>query len=159
MAVEIERKFLVSRDGLEKVKQLVTSHHRLTQGYLNSSPDRTVRVRIKDDCAFMTVKGRSSESGLSRFEWEKEIAVADARELMALCEPGVIDKVRYVVEYEGYVFEVDEFFGENEGLVVAEVELKDEAENFVRPEWLGEEVTGQTQYYNSSLARLPYTKW
>jgi adenylate cyclase len=159
MAVEIERKFLVSRDGLEKVRQLVTSHHRLTQGYLNSSPDRTVRVRIKDDCAFMTVKGRSSESGLSRFEWEKEIAVADARELMALCEPGVIDKVRYVVEYEGYVFEVDEFFGENEGLVVAEVELKDEAENFVRPEWLGEEVTGQTQYYNSSLARLPYTKW
>jgi adenylate cyclase len=159
MAVEIERKFLVSRDGLEKVKHLVTSHHRLTQGYLNSSPDRTVRVRIKDDCAFMTVKGRSSESGLSRFEWEKEIAVADARELMALCEPGVIDKVRYVVEYEGYVFEVDEFFGENEGLVVAEVELKDEAENFDRPEWLGEEVTGQTQYYNSSLARLPYTKW
>lgn len=159
MAVEIERKFLVSRDGLEKVKQLVTSHHRLTQGYLNSSPDRTVRVRIKDDCAFMTVKGRSSESGLSRFEWEKEIAVADALELMALCEPGVIDKVRYVVEYEGYVFEVDEFFGENEGLVVAEVELKDEAENFDRPEWLGEEVTGQTQYYNSSLARLPYTKW
>lgn len=159
MAVEIERKFLVSRDGLEKVKQLVTSHHRLTQGYLNSSPDRTVRVRIKDDCAFMTVKGRSSESGLSRFEWEKEIAVADARELMVLCEPGVIDKVRYVVEYEGYVFEVDEFLGENEGLVVAEVELEDEAENFDRPEWLGEEVTGLTQYYNSSLARLPYTKW
>ncbi len=159
MAVEIERKFLLDQEGLAKVKQLAINRYRLTQGYLNSSPDRTVRVRIKDESAFMTVKGRSSESGLSRFEWEKEIPASDARELMVLCESGVIDKVRYIVEHEGYMFEVDEFFGENEGLVVAEVELPDETAAFDRPEWLGEEVTGQSKYYNSSLAKLPFTKW
>lgn len=159
MAVEIERKFLVDQDGLAKVKHLAKCSFPLVQGYLNSSPDRTVRVRIKGETAFLTIKGRSNESGLSRFEWEKEISVSDARELLALCEPGVIDKVRYIVEYDGFVFEVDEFFGENEGLILAEVELADENAIFDRPKWLGEEVTGLAQYYNSSLAKRPFSEW
>ncbi len=155
MAQEIERKFLVRGD----FKSEVTKATRITQGYLSSVPERTVRVRIKGDKGYMTVKGIGSDSGASRFEWEKEIPVEDVRELLKICEPGVIDKTRYLVPAGKHTFEVDEFYGDNEGLVVAEVELSSEDEEFVRPEWLGEEVTGDARYYNSMLMKKPYKTW
>lgn len=155
MAQEIERKFLVRGD----FKSEVTKATRITQGYLSSVPERTVRVRIKGDKGYMTVKGIGSDSGASRFEWEKEIPVEDVRELLKICEPGVIDKTRYLVPAGRHTFEVDEFYGDNEGLVVAEVELSSEDEEFVRPEWLGEEVTGDARYYNSMLMKKPYKTW
>ena len=132
---------------------------RIVQGYLSSVAERTVRVRIKGDEGFITVKGLGSESGASRFEWEKEIPVSDALELMKLCEPGVIDKTRYLVDVGGHTYEVDEFYGDNDGLVVAEIELSSEDEDFIRPEWLGEEVTGDVKYYNSMLMKHPYKNW
>ena len=155
MAQEIERKFLVSGD----FKSEAVKATRITQGYLSSVPERTVRVRIKGDKGYMTVKGIGSDSGASRFEWEKEIPVEDVRELLKICEPGVIDKTRYLVPAGKHTFEVDEFYGDNEGLVVAEVELSSEDEEFVRPEWLGEEVTGDARYYNSMLMKKPYKTW
>ena len=155
MAQEIERKFLVSGD----FKSEATKATRITQGYLSSIPERTVRVRIKGDKGYMTVKGIGSDSGASRFEWEKEIPVEDVRELLKICEPGVIDKTRYLVPAGKHTFEVDEFYGDNEGLVVAEVELGSEDEEFVRPGWLGEEVTGDPRYYNSMLMKKPYKTW
>lgn len=155
MGLEIERKFLVKGD----FKQFAFKHEEIVQGYLSSVPERTVRVRIKGEKAFITIKGASSESGLSRYEWEKEIPVADARELIKLCEPGVIDKTRYCIKQGVHVFEVDEFSGENEGLIMAEIELTGETDTFDKPEWLGKEVTGDNRYYNASLSRNPYTKW
>lgn len=155
MAQEIERKFLVSGD----FKSEAVKATRITQGYLSSVPERTVRVRIKGDKGYMTVKGIGSDSGASRFEWEKEIPVEDVRELLKICEPGVIDKTRYLVPAGKHTFEVDEFYGDNEGLVVAEVELGSEDEEFVRPDWLGEEVTGDPRYYNSMLMKKPYKTW
>ena len=155
MAQEIERKFLVRGD----FKSEVTKATRITQGYLSSVPERTVRVRVKGDKGYITVKGIGSDSGASRFEWEKEIPVEDVRELLKICEPGVIDKTRYLVPAGRHTFEVDEFYGDNEGLVVAEVELSSEDEEFVRPEWLGEEVTGDARYYNSMLMKKPYKTW
>ncbi len=155
MAQEIERKFLVSGD----FKSEAAKATRITQGYLSSVPERTVRVRIKGDKGYMTVKGIGSNSGASRFEWEKEIPVEDVRELLKICEPGVIDKTRYLVPAGKHTFEVDEFYGDNEGLVVAEVELGSEDEEFVRPGWLGEEVTGDPRYYNSMLMKKPYKTW
>ena len=155
MAQEIERKFLVRGD----FKSEVTKATRITQGYLSSVPERTVRVRIKGDKGYMTVKGIGSDSGASRFEWEKEIPVEDVRELLKICEPGVIEKTRFLVPAGRHTFEVDEFYGDNEGLVVAEVELSSEDEEFVRPEWLGEEVTGDARYYNSMLMKKPYKTW
>ena len=155
MAQEIERKFLVSGD----FKSEAVKATRITQGYLSSVPERTVRVRIKGDKGYMTVKGIGSDSGASRFEWEKEIPVEDVRELLKICEPGVIDKTRYLVPAGKHTFEVDEFYGDNEGLVVAEVELGSEDEEFVRPGWLGEEVTGDPRYYNSMLMKKPYKTW
>ena len=155
MAQEIERKFLVRGD----FKSEVTKATRITQGYLSSVPERTVRVRIKGDKGYMTVKGIGSDSGASRFEWEKEIPVEDVHELLKICEPGVIDKTRYLVPAGKHTFEVDEFYGDNEGLVVAEVELGSEDEEFVRPGWLGEEVTGDPRYYNSMLMKKPYKTW
>lgn len=152
---EIERKFLVAGE----YKSLATKALRITQGYLNHDPERTVRVRIKGGKGFITVKGIGNESGASRFEWECEIPVEDAGELLRLCEPGIIDKTRYLVEYQGHIFEVDEFYGDNEGLTMAELELEDEDEMFERPEWLGEEITGDKRYYNSSLMRDPYKNW
>ncbi len=155
MAQEIERKFLVNGDFKpEAVKQT-----RIIQGYLSSVPERTVRVRVKGDKGFLTIKGIGSESGASRYEWEKEISVAEAEELLAICEPGVIDKIRYIVKSGNHNFEVDEFFGENQGLIVAEVELQSEDEAFQKPVWLGEEVTGYTKYYNSMLMKNPYKHW
>jgi CYTH domain-containing protein len=120
---------------------------------------RTVRVRISDDKGYITVKGRSNDGGLSRFEWEKEISVHEAEALLSLCEPGVIDKVRYIVNVGTHVFEVDEFHGDNEGLLLAEVELSSVDEDFERPQWLGEEVTGDRRYYNSYLSVHPFITW
>ena len=152
---EIERKFLVSG----AFKQNAKKETKIVQGYLSSVPKRTVRVRIKGDKGFLTIKGIGNESGASRFEWEKEIAVSEVEALLPLCEPGVIEKTRFLVDAGEHTFEVDEFYGENEGLTVAEVELKSEDEAFEKPEWLGEEVTGDAKYYNSMLMKNPYTKW
>lgn len=150
---EIERKFLVKSDDY---KEQASKKTLFIQAYLNTHPERTVRIRISGDMAFMTIKGKSSENGLSRFEWEKEIAVNEAKELLKLCEPGEIQKNRYLVQLGKHTYEVDEFLEDNEGLVLAEVELETEEESFEKPEWLGEEVTGNLAYYNSSLIANPY---
>ena len=155
MAQEIERKFLVAGP----YKPLAVKSTRITQGYLNSVPERTVRVRVKGDKGFITVKGIGNKSGASRCEWEKEIPVEDVRSLLELCEPGVIDKTRYLVKAGPHTFEVDEFYGENEGLTLAEIELGSENEAFEKPSWLGAEVTGDTRYYNSMLMKNPYKNW
>ncbi len=154
--IEIERKFLVTSNSYIKESFKCT---RIIQGFLNTHPERTVRVRLKGKQGFLTVKGLSSEDGLSRFEWEKEISKSDTESLLKLCEKGIIDKLRYEVKIGNHIFEVDEFFGENEGLVIAEVELNSEDEEFEKPEWLGEEVTGQNQYYNSQLSKEPFKTW
>lgn len=156
MAVEIERKFLVKDDSFKKAANKET---RIIQGYLSSVPERTVRVRTKGDKGFLTIKGIGSESGASRYEWEQEISVDDAKALLAICEPGVIDKTRYLVAQGEHTYEVDEFYGENQGLTVAEVELTSEDESFGKPQWLAEEVTGDVKYYNSMLMKKPFTQW
>jgi len=155
MAHEIERKFLVKGD----FKTPAVGQQKIVQGYLSTVPERTVRVRIKGDHGYITVKGIGSASGATRFEWEQEISVDEVESLLALCEPGVIDKVRYLVKAGDHTFEVDEFHGDNEGLVVAEVELGSEDETFDKPEWLGQEVTGEDRYYNAMLMRNPYKNW
>ncbi len=156
MAQEIERKFLVKGD----YKKYVSKETKIVQGFLCTVPERTVRVRIKGDKGFLTIKGIGNKSGASRYEWEKEISLQDAKDLMAICEPGVIDKTRYLVKADGdLIFEVDEFYGENEGLTVAEIELPSEDTEFSKPEWLGTEVTGQVDYYNSMLMKNPYKNW
>lgn len=151
---EIERKFLLRSTA--DIKKEARNSSRIVQGYLNSDPERTVRIRIKGEKAFLTIKGISNESGLARFEWEKEISVPEAEALLPLCEPEVIEKVRYEIPFGNHIFEVDEFFGSNEGLVLAEVELTSEDEQFEKPVWLGEEVTGQKEFYNSHLSKHPY---
>lgn len=155
MAQEIERKFLVKGGFKAQAYRSV----RIVQGYLSSVPERSVRIRIKGEQGFITVKGSSDTSGVSRYEWEKEIPLTDARELLLLCEPGIIDKIRYLVNVGKHVFEVDEFYGENEGLVLAEVELENENEFYEKPDWLGQEVTGDLRYYNAMLSKNPYKKW
>ena len=155
MAQEIERKFLVKGDFKSKVFKST----RITQGYLSSVPERTVRVRVKGDKGFITIKGIGNETGASRYEWEKEIPVEDVQELLKICEPGVIDKTRYLVKNGEYTFEVDEFYGDNDGLTVAEIELPSEDAAFNKPAWLGEEVTGDVRYYNSMLMKNPYKNW
>lgn len=155
MAQEIERKFLVKGD----FKREAFKATRITQGYLCSVPERTVRVRVKGEKGFITIKGIGNESGASRFEWEKEIPVAEVRDLLKICEPGIIDKTRYLVKAGEFTFEVDEFYGENEGLTVAEVELPDENAAFEHPSWLGEEVTGDKRFYNSMLMKHPFKTW
>ena len=154
MAQEIERKFLV----VGEYKRFAHSCSHLVQGYI-ASGRRTVRVRISDDRAWLTIKGPSHDGGLSRFEWEKEIDAHEALELLPLCEGALIDKHRYLVNIDNHTFEVDEFLGENEGLVVAEVELSAVDEDFEKPSFLGDEVTGERRYYNSSLTRFPYKCW
>lgn len=156
MAQEIERKFLVSSD---EFKAAAAKSVRITQGYLCSIPERTVRVRVKGEKGFLTIKGIGNESGASRYEFEKEITVEEAQELLKICEPGVIDKTRFLVDHEGHIFEVDEFYGSNEGLTVAEVELTDEKQTVHKPAWLAEEVTGDSRYYNSMLMKQPFTQW
>lgn len=154
--IETERKFLVKDDTY---KRYATESHRMTQGYICRESGRTVRVRISDGRGWLTIKGASSGNGLSRYEWEKEIPADEAERLLDLCMEGTINKTRYIVPFEGHSFEVDEFYGDNEGLTVAEVELENETEPFSRPEWLGKEVTGERRYYNSMLTEHPYNKW
>lgn len=155
MAQEIERKFLVIGD----FKSQAFEQSRIVQGYISSARGRTVRVRIRNGRGYLTIKGASNESGTSRYEWEKELPLHETEELMKLCEPGVIDKTRYLVRSGKHIFEVDEFYGENEGLIVAEVELNAEDEAFVKPSFIGQEVTGDVRYYNSQLMKKPYTTW
>lgn len=156
MAVEIERKFLVLDDSF-KHEAFSSSH--IVQGYICSERGRTVRIRIRDEKAYITIKGPSVDGGLSRYEFEQEIALDDARQLMKLCDPGVIDKRRYLVRAGKHTFEVDEFYGDNEGLVMAEVELSAPDEAFVKPAFIGQEVTGDRRYYNSQLRSNPYRNW
>ena len=152
---EIERKFLVCGD----FKSQAASSSRIRQAYINQAGGRTVRVRIRDEKAYLTIKGPSLDGGLSRFEWEIEIPVTDAEQLLELRVSAVIDKRRYLVPFEGHTFEVDEFYGDNEGLVMAELELSEPDEAFARPSWLGREVTGDPRYFNSHLSRHPFKEW
>ena len=153
--MEIERKFLVTGE----YKHLASKSYQIAQGYLSTVPERTVRIRIKGDKGFVTIKGKSSESGLSRYEWEKEIPVHEAQELLALCEPGIINKTRYEVVFQNQKYEVDEFYGKNEGLTIAELELESETTSFSKPAWLGDEVTGDKRYYNAQLSIKPFKHW
>ncbi len=155
MAKEIEHKFLVKGDFKTHSKKQT----RITQGYLSSVPERTVRVRVKGEKGFITIKGIGNESGASRYEWEKEIPVNEVQDLLKICEPGIIDKTRYLVEFEGFTWEVDEFYGNNEGLIVAEIELPEEDTVFKKPSWTGNEVTGDVKYFNSMLMKNPYCNW
>lgn len=154
--IEIERKFLVKS---EEFKERAFAKNEIAQGYLNSNAERTVRVRIKGNQGFLTIKGKGNESGMTRFEWEKEIPVSEAKMLLELCENGVIRKVRFEVKLGDHIYEIDEFFGENEGLIIAEIELQSEDEAFEKPEWLGEEVTNNVKYYNSYLSKNPFKNW
>ena len=154
--IEIERKYLVTSDIF---KTQAFNSYKIMQGFLNSHKDRTVRIRIAKDKGYITIKGRSSDNGLSRFEWEKDISLKDAEALLGLCEIGIINKIRYEVKTGNHVVEVDVFFGENEGLIIAEVELDSEDESFEKPDWLGEEITGDIKYYNSQLCKRPFKTW
>lgn len=154
--IEIERKFLVKTNAY---KDEAFSKNRIVQGFLNSNAKRTVRIRIKGDKGFLTIKGLSNSSGTSRFEWEKEIPLPEAEQLLPLCEKGIINKTRYYVTVGEHTFEVDDFHDENQGLVVAEIELSKEKDAFQKPEWLGKEVTGEVRYYNSQLAKNPFKEW
>jgi adenylate cyclase len=154
--IEIERKFLVISNAY---KDEAFKKTRIIQGFLNTHPERTVRVRLKENKGILAVKGETSKSGVTRFEWEKDISKTEAEALLKLCEKGIIDKIRYEVQVGNHIFEVDEFFEDNLGLVVAEIELKTEDETFVKPKWLGEEVTGQIKYYNSQLSKHPFNTW
>lgn len=156
MNKEIERKFLVKGD----YKKFITSSSHISQGYLSSVPERTVRIRTIEDQGFITIKGASNESGLSRFEWEKEISSKEAIELLKLSEPGSIEKIRSIVPAnDGLNFEIDEFLAKNKGLVMAEIELPSEDAAFDKPDWLGKEVTGIVKYYNSYLSKHPFNTW
>jgi len=154
--IEIERKFLVTSDAF---KTEAFNSYAIKQGFLNSHKERTVRIRLKENVGYLTVKGKSTEDGLSRFEWERAISKEEAEALLQLCEDGIIDKIRYEVKSGKHIFEVDEFFGENEGLTIAEVELKSEDEAFDKLNWLGKEVTGDVKYYNSQLSKRPFKHW
>lgn len=154
--IEIERKFLVTSDAF---KTEVFKKTRILQGFLNTDPERTVRVRLNENQGMLAIKGMASNDGVTRFEWEKEISKADAETLLQLCEKGIIDKLRYEVQVGTHIFEVDEFYGDNLGLVIAEIELNNIDEPFDKPNWLGKEVTGQIKYYNSQLSKIPFNTW
>ena len=156
MNIEIERKFLVK--NLNYKSESFEKKY-IKQGYLNSDKNRTVRIRVSNNTGFITIKGKSSKNGTSRFEWEKEIPVTEAEELLLLCEPTIIEKTRYLIKVGYHTFEVDEFAGDNSGLVVAEIELNAEDEVFEKPDWLSKEVTGDLKYYNSSISKLPFINW
>lgn len=157
MHFEIERKFLV----VGEFKDQAYDATRISQGYIASGNGRTVRVRIRGDKGYLTIKGPSNREGLSRYEYEREISLEDARDLMSICEPGIIDKTRYLVKSPDgrHVFEVDEFYGDNEGLVMAEVELSREDEPFLKPSFIGREVTGDRRFYNSHMRKYPFRMW
>ncbi len=154
--VEIERKFLVISDAFQKEARKQTY---LIQGFLSSHPNRTVRVRMEGEEGSLTVKGKSSEDGTTRFEWETSLKLDEAKALLHLCEPGMIEKTRYEVAVGNFIYEVDVFHGENEGLILAELELPSKDTPFEKPLWLGEEVTGEVQYYNSQLSKHPFKSW
>tara|TARA_R110002072_G_scaffold96968_3_gene213071 strand:- start:2186 stop:2659 length:474 start_codon:yes stop_codon:yes gene_type:complete len=156
MNLEIERKFLITNTNFKKESY---QKKYIQQGFLNSDKNRVVRVRIIEEKAYLTIKGVSDKSGTSRFEWEKEISLQEAKALMKLCEKGVIEKYRYFHKLENHVFEIDEFLGDNEGLIIAEVELKNKNEVFIKPSYLGKEVTGDEKYYNSNLSKIPFKDW
>ena len=156
MSLEIERKFLVKNNNFKNEKHTKVY---IKQGFLNSDKERVVRVRLKNDQGYLTIKGKSNTSGTTRFEWEKEIPQKEAQDLFELCEKGIIEKYRYLITIGNHTFEVDEFLDDNEGLLVAEVELSSESEHFEKPEWLGKEVTGDIKYYNSNLSKLPFKDW
>jgi adenylate cyclase len=156
MGIEIERKFLVKNLDF-KTESFEKKY--IKQGYLNSNKNRTVRIRVSDDTAFVTIKGKSNTAGTSRFEWEKEIPFSEADELLLLCEPNLIEKQRYLIKKGAHTFEVDFFLGDNLGLIVAEIELTAENEEFEKPSWLAKEVTGDLKYYNSSISKLPFKDW
>lgn len=155
MAVEIERKFLVSGEFTKYANEVL----HMAQGYLSSNKERTVRVRIANNKGFITIKGKSSSNGLERYEWEKEIPQTEANDLLKLCEKGIIKKKRYVINYKQKTFEVDVFEEENKGLILAELELNSQDESFELPSWIGLEVTGDKRYYNSYLAKHPFVSW
>ena len=156
MALEIERKFLVTDDSY---KAMAFHSDRIAQGYLCREGGNSARVRVRGDKGYLTIKGPSMDGGLSRFEWEKEIPAGEAWELLKLCHGGIIDKTRHLVKCSNHTFEVDEFHGDNDGLVVAEVELESADETFERPPFLGKEVTGDAKYYKSRLIHFPYKCW
>ncbi|PHR73255.1 MAG: adenylate cyclase [Lutibacter sp.] len=156
MQIEIERKFLVKDTSFKNKSFKCLS---IKQGFLNSNKNRVVRIRIVDDKGFITIKGKSSKNGLSRFEWEKKIPMKEAKKLLKLCEKEVIKKSRYLVKVENHTFEVDIFKGGNKGLIIAEIELSHEKESFSKPDWLGKEVTGEAKYYNSELSKVPFKNW
>jgi len=154
MGIEIERKFLPSGEAWRRLGEPVL----LRQGYLCSDPMRTVRVRIEGDAGVLTIKSKGT--GVSRGEWEYPIPLADARELLdTLCERPLVEKYRRRIAHAGFTWEVDEFLGENAGLVVAEIELPSEDAVFDKPDWIGAEVSGDPRYYNASLIRFPYSQW
>ena len=155
MGVEIERKFLVKGD----FKPYVTKQLRIVQGYLSTVPERTVRVRIKGEKGYLTIKSSMKGTEFSRYEWEQEILLSDAEEMLLFCEKTVIEKVRNLVPVAKHLFEIDEFYGDNEGLVIAEIELHAESEAFDKPDWLGKEVTSDERYYNSYLSKHPFNSW
>ena len=155
MNIEIERKFLVCGE----YKSKAYSHSHIEQGYFDSAPGRTIRVRIRDDKAYLTIKGPSNQAGLARYEFETEVSLEDGRQLMALCRPGRIDKTRWLIKNGKHTIEVDEFHGDNDGLVMAEIELGSEDEEYEKPDFLGKEVTGDRRYYNFHLMRFPYCLW
>jgi CYTH domain-containing protein len=156
MSTEIERKYLVK--SLRFKDQAHQKRH-IRQGFLNSNKNRVVRVRIIDDTGYITVKGITFDKGTSRFEWEKKITKSDAEKLLLLCESEIIEKNRFFVSFDNYVFEIDEFLNNNKGLIIAEIELKDKNEDFKSPDWLGKEVTGKKKYYNARLSKYPYNSW
>ena len=154
--IEIERKFLVlSNDFINEAY----TKKRIVQAYISTNPERTVRIRIKADKGFLTIKGKGNESGITRLEWETEIPVQDAEKLLMICEEGTIDKMRHEVKIGPHIFEVDVFAGENEGLIIAEIELQSEDEIFEKPFWLGQEVTNDERYYNAYLSKNPFKNW
>lgn len=155
MATEIEHKFLIHGDFMPFVKEILS----IKQGYLSSVPERTVRIRIKNARGILTIKGKGSLSGMSRYEWETEVPLQEAEALLKICEPGVIEKTRYLIPNGEHTIEVDVFHGENEGLVMAEIEVNSEDEVFLKPDWLGKEVTGDPRYYNAALVKHPFRSW
>lgn len=156
MNIEIERKFLVKNKDFKKLSY---KEEVFKQGYLNSDKTRNVRIRVTNDKAFLTIKGASNASGTTRFEWEKEINRQEAEQLLLLCEPTIIEKKRYYIKNDDLIFEVDEFYADNKGLILAEIELNSEHQKFKKPDWLGKEVTGNKEYYNSYLSKNPFKNW
>lgn len=154
--IEIERKFLLKNDDY---KPLVSKAIKIKQGYISVEKGHCVRVRSKGDKAYLTIKSAINRNGISRFEWEREIDIEDLEGLFSLCKYGIIEKTRCLVPFGRHIIEIDVFEGENYGLVLAEIELENENEPYEKPEWLGQEVTGKRQYYNSFLSKFPYKTW